>query len=261
MNIPTISGTIDRRILVNYRVHPDALQTLLPPPFRPKLHNGWGVAGICLIRLKGVRPVGLPGWVGIGSENAAHRVAVEWAGGEVGSWELEVGRGEGVGQNAVCNEGVYVLRRDTGSWLNSLAGGRIFPGVHHRARFEVRETEGRFEVALASDDGETTMSVAGDLAAGLPAGSIFGSPEEASRFFEAGVLGYSPGRRPGEFEGLELRCHEWRAEPLAVERVTSSLFDDRERFPEGTVELDHALVMRGIRHEWVGRGKLEEGAC
>ena len=32
-----IRATIERRILVNYRVDPDALAELLPQPFRPAL--------------------------------------------------------------------------------------------------------------------------------------------------------------------------------------------------------------------------------
>jgi hypothetical protein len=78
MRIPVIRGVIDRRILVNYRVAPDVLAPLLPPSFRPKLHGGYGMVGICLIRLRGMRPKFLPPWLGMSSENAAHRTAVEW---------------------------------------------------------------------------------------------------------------------------------------------------------------------------------------
>src|SRR5437899_2482413 len=78
MKIPVIHGVIDRRLLVNYRVDPDVLAPLLPAPFRPKLVRGYGLVGICLIRLKRVRPTFLPSWLGIASENAAHRAAVEW---------------------------------------------------------------------------------------------------------------------------------------------------------------------------------------
>src|SRR5690349_20999009 len=106
MRLPVISGVIERRILVNYRVDPDVLAAMLPQPFRPQVVDGYGVAGICLIRLGQLRPQGFPRWLGIGSENAAHRVAVEWdEGGQV-------------------RRGVYVLRRDTNSRLNTLAGGR-----------------------------------------------------------------------------------------------------------------------------------------
>ena len=79
MQIPVIRGIIDRRILVNFRVNPDVLARFLPAPFRPKLVNGAGMAGVCLIRLKNIRPRFLPSFLGISSENAAHRIAVECA--------------------------------------------------------------------------------------------------------------------------------------------------------------------------------------
>src|SRR4051794_5598535 len=70
MRIPVIRGTIDRRILVNYRVDPEILAKLLPKPFQLKLTHGAGMAGICLIRLQHVRPRLLPAFLGFSSENA-----------------------------------------------------------------------------------------------------------------------------------------------------------------------------------------------
>ena len=60
MQIPIMRGIIDRRILVNFRVDPTVLAGLLPAPFRPKLVKGIGMAGVCLIRLKDIRPRWLP---------------------------------------------------------------------------------------------------------------------------------------------------------------------------------------------------------
>src|SRR3984893_10338567 len=97
MRIPVVQGLIDRRILVNFRVDPDVLTRMLPKPFRPKLVRGAGMAGVCLIRLKHIRPRFLPSFVGIGSENAAHRIAVEWD------------------ENGQYREGVFIPRRDTSS--------------------------------------------------------------------------------------------------------------------------------------------------
>ena len=45
-------------------VDPDVLRRILPEPFRPKLVNGVGIAGVCLIRLKHVRPKFLPAVIG-----------------------------------------------------------------------------------------------------------------------------------------------------------------------------------------------------
>ncbi len=235
---PVVAGWIERRVLVNYRVAPDALAAVLPAPFRPKLVRGHGVAGICLIRLRQVRPRGLPAVVGVGSENAAHRIAVEWD-----------------GDDGVC-EGVYVPRRDTSSGLNVLAGGRLFPGVHRRARFDVREWDCGLSVSVRSRDGQTRIAVRGRVAHALPAGSVFASLWEASDFFQQGRLGYSPRRDLGGFEGMELRTQGWRVEPLEVDVVESSFFDDRARFPEGSIAFDCALLMRSTAHEWHARPHL-----
>ncbi len=196
------------------------------------------MVGICLIRLKQVRPAYCPRWLGISSENAAHRFAVEWDDG------------------GTVREGVYVRRRDTNSRLNALAGGRLFPGIHRHAKFAVEETRDRLKVALRSDDGATSMSVCGRRTDELPAHSSFRSLEEASGFFRAGSLGYSATADPSRFQGLELRCRDWRVEPLLVEEVRSSFFEDEARFPRGSIEYDCALLMRGIEHEWHGKPDL-----
>jgi hypothetical protein len=238
MRIPVIQGIIDRRILVNYRVDPKVLAPLLPAPFRPKVTHGVGMVGICLIRLKKVRPTFAPTWLGISSENAAHRMAVEWDDG------------------GAVREGVYVQRRDTSSWLNSLAGGRLFPGIHHHAAFNVQESADRFEVALRSDDGVTSMSLRSRRTENFSASSVFQSLAEASAFFQAGSLGYSATPDSSRFQGLELRCRNWRVEPLEFEEVRSSFFQDVSRFPTGSIEFDCALLMRGIEHEWHGQPDL-----
>lgn len=236
MRLPTIAGVIDRRILANWRCDPAAVARLLPAPFRPKLAGGLAVAGVCLIRLREIRPAALPGWLGVSSENAAHRIAVEWTD--------DAGR---------PREGVYILRRDTSSLLNALAGGRLFPGVHHAARFDVDEAGDDLSVRVRSDDGEVAVHIRGTRTGEWPTGSVFPALADASTFFEGGSLGYSPGREPGHLDALELATDEWAVEPLAVRLAKSSLFDDPKRFPPGSATFDCALLMRGVHHQWHGR--------
>jgi hypothetical protein len=244
MRIPKVHGTIRRRLLVNFRIDADVIQRLLPSPFRPKLHNGKAIGGICLIRLENIRPKRFPRLVGISSENAAHRIAVVWSD----------------GGNQL--EGVYIPRRDTGSLLNHLAGGRIFPGEHHRAKFDVRENGNRIELRMASADGVVSVRVAGSTVPQMPGTSSFASVEEASRFFEAGSLGYSARSSGDRLDGVILKTLSWKVEPLQIHEVYSSFFSDETKFPSGSVVFDCALIMRNIAHEWQAASELYvEGAA
>ena len=233
MRIPVIKGIIKRRLLVNFRADPAVVQRILPQPFRPKVHRGHSLVGICLIRLEQIRPAGLPGALGLASENAAHRIAVEWT--EPGGVE---------------REGVFIPRRDTGSFLNRVAGGRFFPGEHHPARFSVLDIGDHVELSMRSLDGTVSVRVVGDNADTLPTSSCFRSVAEASGFFEGGSLGYSVTRDADRLDGLLLRTLDWRIRALAITEVHSSYFEDRKQFPKGSLEFDHALVMRNVLHEW-----------
>lgn len=233
MRLPTIEGLIRRRVLLNYRVNAEVARRNIPKRFRPKLRGGYAVAGICLIRLEAIRPKGLPQFAGLSSENAAHRWAVLWR-----------------DEQAEEREGVFIARRDTASEVNHLLGGRVFPGEHNRAAFDVRDEDGVIRLSVHSEDEKISVDLLGRESDALPSSSIFDSLGAASDFFERGSLGYSVTGDPSRLDGLTLEAKEWRVRPLEVEAVRSSFFDDERRFPVGSVEFDHALVMRDVAHEW-----------
>ena len=229
MKIPTIHGYIERRILINYTADPEVVRQILPFPFRPKIYKDKAIVGICLIRLKEVKPMGLPDCIGISSENGAHRIAVEWD------------------QNGQVKEGVYIPRRDTSLRLNTLVGGWLFPGVHHLAKFNVKEGDGQYHIDFLSCD-QTGVAIDAKETDLLNEQSIFQTLDHASLFFEKGALGYSPNK--DQFDGLKLQTYRWEMKPLTVSSVRSSFFEDRNIFPEGSVVFDHALLMTEIEHEW-----------
>ena len=232
MRLPTIQGVIRRRILVNFRIDPQVMQNQLPSRFRPKLHQGSAIAGICLIRLEAIRPKLVPHIVGLSSENAAHRVAVLWD------------------EDGITKEGVFISRRDTNSQLNYLLGGRIFPGEHHQASFSIAESPSDIKLTMTSADAGVKVEIEGKTATELPRTSIFSGLEQASAFFEPGALGYSVTSEPGRLDGLKLETKEWRVQPLQVERVYSSYFSDEKLFPKASISFDHALIMKNVAHEW-----------
>ena len=216
MKIPVIQGLIRRRLLVNYRADPDIVQRMLPSRFRPQLHGGQALVGICLIRLEQIRPRRFPALVGLQSENAAHRFAVEW--------EDDGGQ---------TRQGVFVTRRDTNLWLNHLAGGRIFPGEHQLARFVVADRHGEISLSMRSRDGEMAIDVCGQASEEWPSESVFKSLDDASAFYERGSLGYSVSRNACRLEGLILKTHQWHVQPLRIQTIGSSYFDNASRFPPG----------------------------
>jgi hypothetical protein len=239
MKFPEISGLIRRRMLVNFRVNPEVIQRLLPDPFRPKLFKGWAMAGICLIRLEQIRPHWMPAPIGLSSENAAHRVAVCWD-----------------DQGSEVKEGVYIPRRDSSSMVNYLLGGRLFPGEHHRAAFEISD-DGQSVVLHARGADNLLIDVSGHTADTLPPESLFSSLQEASDFFKCGSLGYSETASGTHLDGIVLSTKRWEVKPFSVEKVSSSFFSDRTTFPEGSVEFDCALIMRNIEHEWLAAPEME----
>ena len=232
LKIPTMEGIIERRMLVNFRVRPDAVRHLLPECLRPKLINGWAMAGICLIRLKDMRPRGFPAVCGLTSENAAHRIAEEWY------------------EEGATREGVFIPRRDTSSSLQAFGGGRIFPGIHHLAKFKVTEQTGATRLEMRSRDGITSVKLHARPASRIPGTSIFASFADASEFFARGSVGYSATNNPNCCAGLKLHTTFWEVEPLAVDLVESSFFDDPDRFAAGEAHFNCALLMRNIPHEW-----------
>jgi len=229
MRIPTIHGYIDRRILINFTADPEIVKELIPFPFRPKVYMEKAIVGICLIRLRNIKPKGLPNFMGVNSENGAHRIAVEWD------------------EDGVTKSGVYIPRRDTSLKLNALIGGRIFPGKHFHAKFNIKEENGNYQISFKSSDNTEILIDANETPC-FNNQSIFKTLENASDFFENGDLGYSPNK--DKFDGLRLKAYHWKVRPLEVLKVKSSFFENEDLFPRGSVTFDNALLMTNVEHEW-----------
>lgn len=103
-----MTGTMARRMLVNWRIEPEAARRVLPPVVRPILIDGFASAGLCLVRLERMRLTNWPRVIGLSSENVAARMAIEW--------DTPAGR----------RQGVLIFRRDTASRANgSAAWGQV----------------------------------------------------------------------------------------------------------------------------------------
>ena len=230
MTAKTVACTIERRLLVNYRIEPELVARLLPRPFRPQLVSGRAVGGVCFLRLGDLRAGRLPRVPRLACENAAHRFAVEWD--------------DANGTHA----GVFVPRRDTNSRISAAAGGKVFPGSYRLARFEVDERAGQVRINVTSRDGQVQLAVTA-APADTFLSDVFETLADAVGFFRRGALGFSPSTHAGCLDGVRLHSASWAAQPMRAE-IRSSLFDDTALFPPGTCSLDSTLVMRDLPARW-----------
>ncbi|WP_171051647.1 DUF2071 domain-containing protein [Alteribacter natronophilus] len=229
----TVRGVIKRRVLINYQLDAKVAARVLPTPFRPKLVKGKAIIGICQIRMEDMRPEVLSKIpCGISSNNAAHRIAVEWE------------------ENGTKREGVYIFRRDTDSRMNSLAGGRLFPGFTHYSSFEVTDQDGQVDFSMTAKDNSATMRFKGHDTDTIPETSVFSSFQEISDFFREGADGYSPGREDNCSQGICLLTDTWNMKPFHVESSAATFFADTLGIKESDMTYDSAVVMRDVAHEW-----------
>jgi hypothetical protein len=236
MELPVLNGIIDRRILINYRIKPEVVKSLLPPQLDPLVINGYASGGICLLRLKNIGIKNLPSFLRITSENAAHRFLITYR------------------KHGQTIKGVYIPRRDTDSWLNVLVAGKVFSWPHYSAVFDVEEYDDKYSVYMKSRDGKTELRVEAQLHNHFSANSMFDSIEHASSCFENSPVGVSPSTHPKRFKTIHLKTKTWNVKPLQVQTLKSSFFEDKSLFPHDTIELDNALLMEGIEHEWLSDG-------
>ncbi|MBJ7290947.1 DUF2071 domain-containing protein [Williamsia sp.] len=227
LSLGRMNATIERRMLINYRVDQALAQTWLPDGFRVQMVGGSAIAGICMIRLARMAPVGVPTVLGWGGENAAERVAVEWT-----------------SSDGTPSRGVFITRRFSASRTAVALGGRLFPGVHTKAAITSDESPER--IALRMTTPTDTVDADVRLSTTL-SNSVFESIDEASEFFRAGSTGWSPASKVGDLDGLRLDTDAWRVEPTTPVDVRASLFDN---LPAGSAELDSVLVMRNVPAVW-----------
>ena len=224
MRAPALHGRIDRRICIHYRIDPSIARRFLPDHLRPRLYQGSALGGICVFRLGPVRPRLLPIPLGFGAELAWHRIAVEWdAGGNLA-------------------HGQYLLRCETDSRPRSLLTPRVVPSSEPAARITVRSSDDGLLVSMKSVDGHGDLAISSVSGAPWPGGSVFPSAKAAQMAFSNGHVLW-PMDEGQDHEGFEVSVEGGVAATLSCEDIRSAWFDDRSRFPLGSIELDSALVI------------------
>jgi hypothetical protein len=232
--LPPFAATIERRLLVGYRLDPDVARTLLPASLRPHLVDGSAVAGFCAMRLGSVRPAFARTRLGWRGESAAHRIAVQWDDTDADG-------------RAIVRSGVYVPIRHSAARFPTVIGGRVFPGVQRRAHFDITDTPARSRIAFSAPDVQGRIDVE---VTDTWSSTLFATVDDASAFNRDGNVAWSPTRasRSGSaLDCLSLHTDAWRVTPGRVLDAESSFFT---ALPAGSAVLDHALVMQGVPMRW-----------
>lgn len=86
---------------------------------------------------------------------------------------------------------------------------------------------GNYHIDFKSSD-ETVTSIDATETKVFNEISIFGTLENASKFFENGDLGYLPNK--DKFDGLRLKAYKWEVKPLEVSNVKSSFLKTKKFF-------------------------------
>lgn len=229
---PALEGIIARRILLNFRADARTVQKLVPSPLIVEEYMGFAVVGICLIRLEHLRPKGVPSALGISSENMAHRVAIRYP----------------VGNE--MKPGVFIWRRETDRKMVELLGGRLFPGAHGGAKFDVIDEPNFLQMTVSTTNKDADVRLIARCTSQWPENSLFPGLRDASDFFQRGDCGFSCSLRGDSVEGLQLRTLRWEMGPLEIKEQNCTFYNDSSRFSTGSVVFDSALLMRGLPHEW-----------
>jgi hypothetical protein len=236
MKMPKLATTIDRRLFITYRLNPELLKPILPEGLEPDIINGYAVAGICLIRLKNMRPQWFTPELGITVENVAHRIAIKY-----------------VDDQGETHSGVYIPERHTSSELAAGVGSAALPGIYKKGSFEVHETDKNFNIHMKGKE------LAVDIDASLTENwesQLFDTAEAASNFYRYAPIAISPAPKGHKFETLELATETWAVDKVQVNKLVATFYD---AMPQSEIAFDHALVMRNIRATW-GSAKNKEPA-
>lgn len=225
-------STIDRRIVVFFRVDPQAAAGALPPGSAAREIKGCGLAGIAIARRRSVPSTWLPDRFST-FHQAVHFVLAA---------RTPTPRG---------GSGAVVARSDTSSRLLVWMGehGLIRLRQQH-ARFRVVETREAIELVGDSDDRRMHLALKGRVTRWLPRQSVFGSVAQAHDFVrldleDLGLIGPETGSG-----GAGRGARRSRLQPLALERVEASWFDDSPLATAGALEFDSAFWVRDDELAW-----------
>jgi hypothetical protein len=220
-------------LVLAYAFPQEVLRPLLPPGLVLDTLAELGFAAVALVQTERLRPSFVPARLGRSFFLSGYRLFVRRA-------------------QQPSLRGLYILRSDTDRRSMALLGNVLTHYRYRVAQVSMTERPGELEVMVATPGGEADLHVVADLAsrpAPLPAGSPFGSLDEARRF--AGPLPYTFNYETSTRSLVVVRAVRtaWDPQPLEVD-VRRATFLDQRPFRDVEPVLANAFHVADVDYRW-----------
>jgi hypothetical protein len=230
-----------RSLVLTFAAPRSALTDLVGPGLELDTYGEWGFLAIALVQTEGLRPRGLPRWLGRDFFLSGYRIFTRF------------GR---PAQPAL--RGLRILRSDTDRRLMASLGN-LFTHYNYRvAEVQLTTNPERLEIVIRTPGGEADLEVVANLSsipAALPEGSPFRSMADARKFAGPLPFTFSYDARLGKMVVIKGVRKVWDPQPIGVE-VRRSTFLESPRFASAGFRLANAFYLEGVPYAWKS-GTLE----
>jgi hypothetical protein len=207
--------TFQDLVLLTFRIRPDDLAALLPPPIHPTVVGGWSFVSIVIASMRGMRVSGVPEFLGAHAYQIVYRAVAE------------VRTPDGI-----VTPGVHFLRSDCNDPVLSLFGNKLTEFRFHYFRTSAiglfRKAD-RLLASVQSSDG------AGDLVASfldlgpsavLPAADGFDSIEHEHRVLVELFHAFAFDSETNTVLDMEIERGSWETRRLEVGDLFTAFFTE-----------------------------------
>lgn len=226
-------------LVLAYALPAEQLAGLIKPGLEIDAYGEWGFLAIALVQTEGLRPRGLPRWLGRDFFLSGYRIFTRF--GRPGRPELR---------------GLRILRSDTDRPA-MVRLGNLFTHYEYRlAHVSAAADRNRLEVWVHTEGREADLRVAADLSsrpAPLPAGSPFSSMEDALHFAGPLPFTFSHDAESGRMLVVKGVRKAWDPQPVSVD-VREASYLESPRFRGA--RLASAFYFERVPYQWKA-GTLE----
>lgn len=229
----------DRVVAVSFAFPEDVLKTMVPAGLELDTYEGHGFVTVAMVWTRGLRPAGLPAFLGQDFFLAGYRIFTR----------LEDVNGRRL-------RGLKIIRSETDK-IRMVLSGNLITGYNYRqVRVSIEEAAAGTRVISTLANGEVTLDLCfndNNPNATLPEGSPFPDWRTARQFAGPMPFTFSP-QADGSFVVVEGSRETWKPRPVEVKSWKVGLFNEtplRDSMPI----LANAFVVENVDYRWE-RGRI-----